>query len=567
MRRPIGNSLAVAAGYVGISFLYFGWQVLPHPGRALVGSHVQGDQEIFIWSFAWWPHAVLHWTNPFFSHDVYAPTGINLAWVTSVPGLAAVFSPVTLVFGPSVSYNVAAILLPAVSAWTAFLLLRYVTGSTWAGAVGGYLYGFSTAVIAHELGGHLNLTAAFLVPLVPLVLIRYLREQLSGLGLAWRLGAIVAFQAYVSTEVAVTLTIVLLGALLVALAFVPEHRRRLVAALVPVAGGYAIAGLLAAPLVYYAYTGLTPAEFANPDAFSTDLLNFVLPTQATAWGGESFTSTVAGFPGNINERDAYLGLPLVLMALLYLVRGRWTSGKSFLLASFLFAALLSLGVALYVDGRRLFWLPWAAVAHLSGLKSAIPSRFAFYATLAAATMSALWMARTRGRIFKRPYVLPMLAVAALAPPFWRAGEVVHPKRLAFFTTGAYRTCIPRGENLVIFPFANRGDSLLWQAETGFRFRMSEGALGPTNLPESFVSNPAIGDLLWYDLPGYSLPTIPELRGMIRERRVDRVVARVSEAPDAYPTPSVLRALGKPELVDDVNVSPGCLQPSLQGARR
>jgi hypothetical protein len=177
------------------------------------------------------------------------------------------------------------------------------------------------------------------------------------------------------------------------------------------------------------------------------------------------------------------------------------------------------------------------------------------------------MARTRGRIFRRPYVLPVLAIAALAPPFWHAGELMHPKRLAFFTSGAYRTCIPRGENLVIFPFAHWGDSLLWQAESGFRFRMSEGALGPSNVPESFVSDPAVGNLLWYNLPGYSLPTLTEVRAMIQKRRIDRFVAQVSQAPDAYPTPSVLRALGKPQLVDDVYVSPGCTQPSLQDPRR
>src|SRR5205814_6393611 len=62
--------------------------LLPHPGQKLIGFGAEGkqrDPEIFVWSFAWWPHAIAHWTNPLFTHEIYAPTGINLTWTTSVP--------------------------------------------------------------------------------------------------------------------------------------------------------------------------------------------------------------------------------------------------------------------------------------------------------------------------------------------------------------------------------------------------------------------------------------------------------------------------------------------------
>jgi hypothetical protein len=57
-RRTIAT-FAVPLGYVGLSFAFFGWRLLPHPGRLLVGTAGQRDPEIFIWSFAWWPHAIL----------------------------------------------------------------------------------------------------------------------------------------------------------------------------------------------------------------------------------------------------------------------------------------------------------------------------------------------------------------------------------------------------------------------------------------------------------------------------------------------------------------------------
>ena len=58
------------------------------------------DPQIFVWSFAWWLHALETWQNPFYSHAIYAPVGINLAWATTVPGLAFLFAPVTRALRP-----------------------------------------------------------------------------------------------------------------------------------------------------------------------------------------------------------------------------------------------------------------------------------------------------------------------------------------------------------------------------------------------------------------------------------------------------------------------------------
>src|SRR5438876_905956 len=79
------------------------------------------------------------WTNPFVSHVLYVPNGVDIAWTPTAPGLGLAASPVTALFGPVVAFNVVALLLPAVSAWTAYLLCRYLTGSLWASVVGGYL--------------------------------------------------------------------------------------------------------------------------------------------------------------------------------------------------------------------------------------------------------------------------------------------------------------------------------------------------------------------------------------------------------------------------------------------
>ena len=85
---------AAFAAYLGIAFLYFGLPVATHPGREWVGFG--DDPQIFVWSLGWWPYAILHWQNPILAHSVWPPVGLDLAWVSSIPGLALVLTPVTL---------------------------------------------------------------------------------------------------------------------------------------------------------------------------------------------------------------------------------------------------------------------------------------------------------------------------------------------------------------------------------------------------------------------------------------------------------------------------------------
>src|ERR1019366_5492254 len=102
---------------------------------------------------------------------------------------------------------------------------------------------------------------------------------------------------------------------------------------------------------------------------------------------------------------------------------------------------------------------------------------------------------TAGRIFRRPYILPVLAVAALVPAFWRADFIQEPERWPFFSDGLYRGCGAKNETLAVFPFGRWGDSLLWQAETNFWFRIAEGNLGRSdNYPSNFVADPTVAEL-------------------------------------------------------------------------
>jgi hypothetical protein len=547
--RRLARAPAIALlGYVLLSFFFFGIHLLPHPGRAMLGSG--RDPEIFVWSFAWWQHALAAGENPFVSHAVYAPDGIDLAWATAVPGLAIPFAPLTALAGPVASYNVAALLLPALAAWTAFLLCRYITGSLWASLVGGYLFGFSAYVVGQSLG-HPHMAAVFLLPLVALAIVRYVRGGLTARGLAWRLALAVAWQLWLSTELFATLTLALVVGISVAFAFFRDERARLHSLLRPLAAAYGLALVLAAPLVVYALTGFRSQSINEPSSFSADLLNVVVPTHVLALTTSGLTRISQHFPGNDAEQGAYLGLPTLAIAAWFAPCARRSAAVRFLLTAFVLAAFVSLGTALHVEGHRKLWLPWSLVARLPVFDNMLPVRFAAYTTLAAAVIVALWTASRTGWL---RVVLPLLAVAALVPAVWRPDFRSLPQRWPFFTQGLYKLCIPRGENVVIFPYGFRGDSMLWQAESDFWFRMAEGYLTPKP-PSPFIDDKLVQKLTFtYELAGPA-----QILGFSHRKHVGRVLSTVS---DQHPSGLVMHRFGPLQVLGGMMVAPACGYPPL-----
>ena len=539
----------VLLGYASVSFAYFGWRLLPHPGRPYVG---QGrDPQIFIWSFAWWPHAILHGQNPFVTHAIFAPDGLNLTWTTSIPGLAIAFSPLTLLFGPTASYNVAALLMPALAAFTAYLLCRHLTRSTWASVVGGYLFGFSSYVLGQELG-HMHASSVFLLPLVALVTVRFIEGTLDGRGLALRLGVLFALQLTFSTEILFTASLALAVALVLAFVFARTVRPRVKAIVRPLGGAYALALLLTSPFVYYALTGFETGSINQPSHFSADLLNFVVPTHEIAILGRWHLSS--HFPSNDAERGAYLGLPTLVIIAWFGVRFRRLATTRFLLAALLLSAFATLGTSLWVNGRHVAWLPWREVARLPVFNNVLPVRFSLFTALLAAVIVALWTARSRGVL---AIALPALAMLALVPGFWRADYRTMPERWPFFTRDYYKICFPRNENVLVFPYGFLGNSMLWQAESGFWFRMAEGYLQPKP-PPSFLSNSVVQELT-YTLDN---PTPAQILSLAHAKHVSRVL---SVNVYVHPDGKEMHHFGPVQLLGGVLVSPACGNPPIAPA--
>jgi hypothetical protein len=534
MSRRGWKSLAALAAYCLVSFLFFGLPIASHPERIVVGSDF--DPETVIWCLAWWPHALLHGENPIVTHAVWAPTGYDLAWTTPIPVMALALAPLTALAGPVVSYNAMSILLPALSAWTAFLLCRYVTRRFWPSVAGGYVFGFSTYTLGQEQG-HPNLVAVFVVPLVALVVLRYLDGELGRRRLALYLGLLLAAQAGITTEILATLTLAFAISWALAFWLVPTRRERLRSLLVPTAAGYGIAALLASPLLYYVLTDFNSGALGPTAEFVTDPVNLVVPTVITAVGGAAATGISVHFPPNILEQTSYLGLPLLAIVALFFLRRRRDPSGRFLLVGFGLAIFAAFGSWLHVYGTRIVPLPWVAVAHLPVFNNIYTVRLMLYAFLAGAVIVALWAASGARRWLR--IALPVLAAISLAPSLghhhWDAKLAVP----AFIADRDYKRCLARGENVIAIPYAYMGNSILWQALSGFWFHLAGGSLG--DQPQPFGGTVVVR-LTHDDVRQGDADTVLQFA---RQRDVGAILVDPS---DPYPWSSVLAELGKPTAV-------------------
>jgi hypothetical protein len=166
---------------------------------------------------------------------------------------------------------------------------------------------------------------------------------------------------------------------------------------------------------------------------------------------------------------------------------------------------------------------------------------------------AVWTASRRG--WSR-WLLPALAVVAIAPNLTRDYWKAHPERWAFFTDKIYESCFPKNENVAIFPFGMWGESTLWQAESGFYFRIPEGYLAPSPPTKNLASDP----LIRLETNTTENPTPAEIIAFAKNKKVDRILSvDIYTHPDGHQ----MRRFGEFQDLGGVLISPACGYPSLQ----
>jgi hypothetical protein len=468
--------------YLALSVALFGRHVLTDPARQCLcsGLSATGDPPAFMWALSWWPHAIAHGLNPFYSYAIWAPGGVNVATFASIPAAALVLFPVTETFGPLVSYNVLAVISPALSAFTAFVLCRHLTRKTAPALLGGWIFGFSSYELEH-LTQHPNLFTTFLIPLFPYLAVKRLEETISRRRFIGTIAAVFIGQFLLSTEL--TFDVLILGAVACITAYLlsdRSNRHRLRRLFAEVLAGGLLAALVVSPYIWWAVVKAhLPPTYA--DSYPLDPLNLVIPTPITLFGGHTFTGISShfpqsyGFPAGITEDVGYIGVAL-LAAFGAFVCTRWRARSTKLLVTVgVIALVCALGSHLTIYGHHIGPAPWWIVSTLPVFKNLLPARFMVFVDLILAVGIALWLSTSRRRL---PWVIAVIGVVMTFPAIQDSWWNSTPSQPQFITAGIVHRVIPAASTVLTLPYGVYGDGQLWQAEAGFTLNLVEPPVSP-----------------------------------------------------------------------------------------
>ncbi len=552
---------AVAAGFLALA-LVVTWPLWAGHG---VLRENRDDPIFFQWMLLHAARIFTHGENPFFAEQVNAPFGLNLMANTSVLGLAIPLTPVTLVFGPFVSYLIMTTTGLAGTAYAWYhVLSRHLVDSRVGAAVGGVFCGFAPGMISQAIG-HPNIVSQYLVPFIVLTVLRLRdprRWRRNGLVLA----GLVIYQTFINEEVLFLAALVLLVFVLFwAVQHAAEARRLLVPALKAAGLCLAVAGTVLAYPLYWQFFG-TSAYHGLPlgvQHFGTDLM------AATAYSRESLLGSVETshrLASSAAEENTFFGTPLlyVLIAVVVII-ARSAAGRA-LAATTILVWVCSLGPRILVNGHLTEVPgPWALLADLPLFDSVVPTRLGVALAPLVGVLLALAIDRFRPLRFRVVWIAVVLAALLPIAPTPLTVSAPHvPPTPTFFTSGTWRSHVPADGVVLTVPpgWVPYLTAMSWQIDTNLEFSivggyyLAPGPNDPTRRANFGPEYPPTMRLLWYvgegggevyvseqhrrlaveDLRRYRVTTLVLPAGHSRADEVRRVVEQL---------------VGPGQLVDDV----------------
>jgi hypothetical protein len=477
------------------------WQVWSgHPSATMTCEC--GDPSSFVWYLAWPAYAISHGHSLFFSARVHVPGGMNLLDNTSVLALGVVLAPVTWLFGPIVTLNVALTAAPVLSALSAYGVLRRGLGLRWVAAfAGGLAFGASPFMLRDEAANHLQTSFLALVPLIfwccyEIAVAQRGRWWHWGIGL----GVLVAAQFFVGTEV-LTVTVLttaialLIGVIAAWLHDVRNPGDHVLAAKLPFAWrGFvlaaAVGGVLLAYPLWFSLAG--PEHINGPNwwnALGNGLMQVLLPLGPNSQDVQGWSRT--GYLGPVGTFEGYVGIPALVVLAIAVVVVRRPLAK-------LCAAVTVITVWLSLGGANMpadtggepswLWLPWSVIGRVPVLDKLTPSNFSapvafLVATAVALLADQLMRVRSAGPATSRvrrslSYAVSGAVCMALVIPWLVSWNLPFTtERLAVSQWVTDKGAQLHGSAVVLFypfPATYQDQALLWQAQSGMRYSIVGG---------------------------------------------------------------------------------------------
>jgi hypothetical protein len=478
------QGLGALAIYATVWLVHYVPALVLHPGQPLL-DQTSMDPNFFVWSLRWWPYALSHGINPLATNVIGAPAGFNLSWLTTVPAIALLAAPVTAIFGPIVTFNLLTAIAPPLAAWAAFVLCRRLTGRFWPAFAGGVVYGFSAYEMDHTVAGHLNLTFSLLLPLMAYLVLLWRDGKVSAPQFVGLLAVGLILQALIFLETFAGVTLIFAAGLPLGYWLADRSVRPTIARLSKDVGiAYLAAVVLLLPYFLYVMAH-TPRGFSltSPRSNSLSLESLIVPRPTRTFGIGWLHHAALRLPAL--TLAGYVGIPLLILVL-GLALWSWERRLTrFLVIMFVFSVLVALGPDLTAGRRGAIPAPWALLWKLPLARSAFPVRFMVFGYLALAVMVAVWLA-TPIKLTALRWLLAVVAVAAVIVNIpYIAAVHASPRAVLprFITSGEYRRYLTRDETILVI--SGRGNAgMLFQADTGFYFRVAGGFVNQAMTPRS-----------------------------------------------------------------------------------
>lgn len=514
-----------AAVYLAASVAAW-WHVWSgHPTSAMVCDC--GDPASFVWFLAWPTYALSHGHGLLLTTRVHVPAGINLLDNTSVLALGIPLAPVTRIFGPVATLNVALTAAPVLTALSTYGCLRRALRLGWPTAtLGGLLFGFSPFVLHHEAVNHLQLS---FLAVLPLIFWCCYELAVAQRGRWWRagliLGLLMALQFFVGTEMlTITALAMALALVLAVLGALWSRRRAKPGSVRPADTGATTATGAAAGRAAFAARGFVVAAgvagvilayplwfaLAGPDHVHgavwkhpsrNGLASVLFPLTLTHYQQQHLPKV--GYLGPGGTLACYLGIAAlaVLAVALGAVRRPLTKLCAAMTVISVWLSLGSVHTPLSNGGEPSWlWLPWGLFAHLPVLDQLAPANFSVVAAWFTVVGGALLVDqlltgsggdhanRVISSALARPRVRlagAALMSAALLVPWLLAWPLPYQTETVTVSPWAARAAahLPASAVVLFYPFpsAYLDHALIWQAESGMPYSLVGGrgiAAGP-----------------------------------------------------------------------------------------
>ena len=361
--RWIGRSLSRAYGQVWVRHLTLIlcfeaagiWATWPSATYLFDGKlPYNPDVASFVWNIWWVAHQLLHPGNPFFTRYMAAPVGIRLGYSTLMPLAGWLTAPITVLYGPSVSYSILTIITPGLLCYAMYRAARLWLNAPGAIVAGGF-FGLSS-MLAWQNWYHINIAmGSIFLPVTIEAAVRFRRrprkESAIALGVALAASLLINQE---STIVALIIAAAILAPWLVGK--LARDRDALRRALAPLGIGAVVGLVLASPQIIAMLQQILAGGARPPQGqlayyatqFGVPLPTMFAPSPRLDYFGLIRLTAAYGYsnPTQAGEAVPTFGVVLGGLAVLGIVIG-WRHRRTWaFVALWLVSAVFALGTSL-----------------------------------------------------------------------------------------------------------------------------------------------------------------------------------------------------------------------------